>query len=71
VNQLHIQHLDAIQKSNAFLCTRSTLNKQMEGERAMDAEEIVNGIGSNGDFEDEDTHDELEKLVDFVLTIMD
>jgi hypothetical protein len=80
VNRLHIQHLDAIQKSSAFLCTRSTLNKQMEGERAvdvmegeraMDAEEIVNGIGSNGNLEDEDTHNELEKLADFVLLIMD
>jgi hypothetical protein len=43
----------------------------MEGERAVDAEEIVNGIGSDGDLEDEDTHGELEKLADFVLTITD
>jgi hypothetical protein len=71
VNRLHIQCLDAIQKSSAFLCTRSALNKQMEGERAMNAKEIVNGIGSDGNLEDEDTHNELEKLADFVLSIMD
>jgi hypothetical protein len=80
VNRLHLQCLDAVEKSarSPYLASNMTTDTPMDMEQCTSVNEgsvNVDGLVEAGDIEEalrvEEGSDELEKITDFVLTLTD